>query len=1151
MSDISWSEHGDFMASGGEDCRVLVWSAERQHAVHTLDVGHVASINCVRFLPASNSEQIISCGSDRQVRLVSLRKNAVKPFCHHRGKVKTAVVLDPYIFMSGSDDGTVRQIDIREPVPGGSQQDHTGIGHENTNVIADQRQERTSCPKTKVGISSMAVMSLNPHMFITGGSDVLVRLYDRRMVSSSRSSAPSRVRWVSCFVPTHLKGALMNHRPFAASRSIAISGVAFTGDGQEILASYTSEQIYSFSTSNHARPPRVFGGVSVEPALHRASATQRTRARLAVHGRLRNAEPQRAGTNGAADANGMAASRTVPASRVAPMEPRPSTPHEGDAVAAAAAAPPEPTANGNAEGQGTIADALHRFLRPSAFHRPAAAAPAPPAQASHVPPLHNLPHLRPGPPRESSPAYTAPHEDDGVGSLPAGQDGSHVAGSPQQQQQAQQERADVPDQVMQREHHTTATAAVAREAAVASAHPEQPQARGSPQEAAREGHSPQEVQGTHRAAGVRAGSRPASFTGSALPPMAHSVGQLPHRAAAGGTPSTTAACAQARPSPDPQVATSPLTRSGLALRSQHGGLAHLGNVRNEIPGSNNEPSVPQDDNAFHPLRGSRRPKRRLAGGSAPDSDQPASKAHRAAGALLCSGGGSQIAAQNAAAPSGRPVGAPVDTTGSPDDRHLDAATAPSRQPAEAAAAHPSSPGAMCEHALRRTGSTMAAEGHVFAVAGSGAERPTASTGTSRPCRDDGRENELQSRLHSRRHATVAPVHHGQQPEPSRAPETSSPSPPLPQQVGDRRHLPFPMPLPRRVPSPAAAGVPSPTAAAATRSAAFGIPEWPQPRQPAARAAEVPHGEPALALSGSGPAEICAPAAPSREGSSQRAPGHAGASVDAGEQASGAAREHAVPTMPGRGPFLPVRHTRSGARAHQARSLPSSAAAITGTGPAEDGEPDVAGPPPQTRSSCRLMPSAEGRRRRRGPDSHVGAIVEAGDGDEGDGEEVEESGMFLTSFRGHCNRSGSREVALMGSGSQYVVSGSDDGHIFIWERATGALVNLLLSSDSGVSCVAPHPHLPMLASCGQDPVVRMWSPEAQEMAKLKNADAVMRRNAESLMDRAGAAAGPPPLWLNMIAPAGLAAAADHVEQRPRSPRGHNADRGDNPVRCSIM
>lgn len=38
MSNVTWSEHGDFMASGGEDCRIVVWSAEHQKAVHTLDL---------------------------------------------------------------------------------------------------------------------------------------------------------------------------------------------------------------------------------------------------------------------------------------------------------------------------------------------------------------------------------------------------------------------------------------------------------------------------------------------------------------------------------------------------------------------------------------------------------------------------------------------------------------------------------------------------------------------------------------------------------------------------------------------------------------------------------------------------------------------------------------------------------------------------------------------------------------------------------------------------------------------------------------------------------------------------------------------------------------------------------------------------------
>ena len=56
-------------------------------------------------------------------------------------------------------------------------------------IAADQRQERTSCPKTKVGINSMAVMSLNPHMFITGGSDVL---------GMHLHPTPSTIKLVSC-----------------------------------------------------------------------------------------------------------------------------------------------------------------------------------------------------------------------------------------------------------------------------------------------------------------------------------------------------------------------------------------------------------------------------------------------------------------------------------------------------------------------------------------------------------------------------------------------------------------------------------------------------------------------------------------------------------------------------------------------------------------------------------------------------------------------------------------------------------------------------------------------------------------------------------------------------------------------------------------
>jgi hypothetical protein len=43
-------------------------------------------------------------------------------------------------------------------------------------LAADQRQERVGSSKVKVGVNSIAVMPLNPHLFATGGSDVLGEL---------------------------------------------------------------------------------------------------------------------------------------------------------------------------------------------------------------------------------------------------------------------------------------------------------------------------------------------------------------------------------------------------------------------------------------------------------------------------------------------------------------------------------------------------------------------------------------------------------------------------------------------------------------------------------------------------------------------------------------------------------------------------------------------------------------------------------------------------------------------------------------------------------------------------------------------------------------------------------------------------------------
>ena len=55
---------------------------------------------------------------------------------------------------------------------------------------------------------------------------------------------------------------------------------------------------------------------------------------------------------------------------------------------------------------------------------------------------------------------------------------------------------------------------------------------------------------------------------------------------------------------------------------------------------------------------------------------------------------------------------------------------------------------------------------------------------------------------------------------------------------------------------------------------------------------------------------------------------------------------------------------------------------------------------------------------------------------------------------------------MGERDEYVVSGSDDGHVYVWSKSTGGLLFWARGDDDVVNCLEPHPFLPMtLATSG--------------------------------------------------------------------------------------
>lgn len=89
------------------------------------------------------------------------------------------------------------------------------------------------------------------------------------------------------------------------------------------------------------------------------------------------------------------------------------------------------------------------------------------------------------------------------------------------------------------------------------------------------------------------------------------------------------------------------------------------------------------------------------------------------------------------------------------------------------------------------------------------------------------------------------------------------------------------------------------------------------------------------------------------------------------------------------------------------------------------------------------------------------------------------------YRGHCNVKTVKDVNFFGLDDEYVVSGSDDGNLFIWDRKTSQLVNILEGDGEVVNVVQGHPYETMLAVSGIDHTIKIFSPDARarEAARL--------------------------------------------------------------------
>ncbi|XP_050513736.1 DDB1- and CUL4-associated factor 8 [Diabrotica virgifera virgifera] len=106
----------------------------------------------------------------------------------------------------------------------------------------------------------------------------------------------------------------------------------------------------------------------------------------------------------------------------------------------------------------------------------------------------------------------------------------------------------------------------------------------------------------------------------------------------------------------------------------------------------------------------------------------------------------------------------------------------------------------------------------------------------------------------------------------------------------------------------------------------------------------------------------------------------------------------------------------------------------------------------------------------------------------------EPGTFLHQYKGHRNGATIKGVNFFGPRSEFIVSGSDCGNLYFWDKNTESIVQWLLADDSGVvNCLEPHPQVPFICTSGLDWDIKVWVPSCETDNEMKGLGDVIKSN----------------------------------------------------------
>ncbi|KAF9485322.1 WD40 repeat-like protein [Pholiota conissans] len=260
VNALSWAEDGNLLISGGDDTTVRLWSIDPSQTIQeypftctaVVNTGHRANIFNAKMLP--HSSRVATAAGDAQIRVFDVKtalasanlgkeeishsfaQTQVAIIRCHRDSIKRIVTEDsPDIFLSVSEDGTVRQHDLRTP--------------------HDCHSGSCTAPLIDIGheLSTLSLSPLSPHELVVAGEAPYGYLFDRRhlrrTIESNWGAIPNAGQGATTCVRRFGRQSRSNNSRYIARDHITGARIS-DANGHEVILSYSGDAVYLYSTKD-------------------------------------------------------------------------------------------------------------------------------------------------------------------------------------------------------------------------------------------------------------------------------------------------------------------------------------------------------------------------------------------------------------------------------------------------------------------------------------------------------------------------------------------------------------------------------------------------------------------------------------------------------------------------------------------------------------------------------------------------------------------------------------------------------------------------------------------------------------------------------------------------------------------------------------